>query len=204
MRLYLIRHGETGHNFNRVMQGHGEVPLNDTGIQQAVRLAQRLTSMPLDRIYSSDLRRAVMTATVIAAYTGVPIEYDSGFRERDPGQLTGLSYDVTEPFFTDRGYQPPGGENVPVFEDRIRRAFAELTQREFGRERHVAVVTHGMVCAGFLRACAGFSDADIEGRAWPNTSLTVADFDGAGWTMHTIADAAHLDDPVSTVHATGG
>ena len=42
MRVYLIRHGETDYNRERRMQGHGEVPLNDTGIAQVTRLAQRL------------------------------------------------------------------------------------------------------------------------------------------------------------------
>ncbi len=70
MRIYLIRHGETAFNKDRVMQGHSPVPLNDTGIDQATRLGRRLAGMPLDHIYASDLKRTEMTAEILAKAGG--------------------------------------------------------------------------------------------------------------------------------------
>jgi broad specificity phosphatase PhoE len=162
-----------------------------------------MTDLPLDHIYASDLRRATMTATVIAAYTDTPIEYDIGFRERDPGELTGKPHAQSEGFFDDRAYEPPGGEGVIVFEERIRAAFAALAEREHGSGRHVAVISHGMVCTAFLRAVIGQTEEEIANTSWPNTALTIADYDGQ-WTIHTLGDATHLEGlEANQGHATG-
>lgn len=193
MRLYLVRHGETEHNRLQIMQGHGEAPLNDRGIRQVTRLGQRLAAVPIEHIYSSDLRRAAMTAAIIAAHTGAPIEYHPGLRERDPGQLTGRPYAESMPFFTDPGYHPPGGESVPVFGERVRRAFEELLEREGGRNRRVAVVSHGMVCAAFARLCVGLAQEELADVKWPNASLTIAEYNGR-WNLIALGDASHLDD----------
>lgn len=205
MRLYLIRHGETAHNRNRIMQGHEEVPLNDTGIEQAARLGRRMAELPLDHIYASDLRRAAMTAAIMAGITGRPLTYHEGFRERHPGELSGISYDEAQAFFTDPDYHPPGGESVPDFAGRVQQAFDWLVQQEGGRGRSVAVVTHGMVCAAYLSQCVGLDMEHILGKTWPNTCITIADFNGSGWQLVSQGDASHLDGmPEFIDHVTGG
>jgi len=42
MRIYLIRHGETDHNLNHLIQWHSDIPLNQTGQKQAERIAIRM------------------------------------------------------------------------------------------------------------------------------------------------------------------
>ena len=58
-RLYLVRHGLTDWNVEGRWQGHSDVPLNSKGLEQAAQIAQRLASIGLDAIYSSDLSRAL-------------------------------------------------------------------------------------------------------------------------------------------------
>jgi broad specificity phosphatase PhoE len=191
--LYLVRHGETEYNVSRRMQGHSEVPLNDRGIAQAAALGRRLASGRLDHIYASDLRRATMTAGIVAALTGAPITYEAAFRERDPGpHLTGKSYDETLPFFTDWGYAPPEGETFEVFGARVRSAFTRLAEEEAGKGRHVAVVTHGMVCGAFLRVFFDMTQEEIFALRWPNASVSVLEYDG-GWRIERLGDDSHLD-----------
>lgn len=193
MRLYLIRHGETDYNKNRIIQGHTEVPLNDTGIAQATRLAMRMKQMPLDLIYASDLRRAAMTASILASHTGVSLVYEPGFRERNPGDLCHRSYEEAAAFFSDPDYVPPCGESFPDFELRASEAFQRLAERKDHRGRHIAVVSHGMVCASFFRNELKLPPSDQGRVRWRNTSLTVVDYDG-GWRLVTLGDASHLDD----------
>lgn len=205
MRLYLIRHGETAFNRSRVMQGHDEIPLNDTGIEQAARLGRRFEDVRLDHIYASDLRRATMTAAILGAFTGAPITYHEPFRERHPGELTGIPYDQALAFFTDPACHPKGGESVPEFAERVVNAFAWLVEQERGAERHVAVVTHGMVCGAFMRLCIGMPMDEIASTTWPNTCVTTAEHDGAEWRLVEQGCAAHLDGMEAFVdHATGG
>ena len=206
MRLYLIRHGETEYNHLGIMQGYGEVPLNDAGIDQAMRLGRRMADFPVDRIVSSDLRRAAMTACIVAAHTGKPLTWDEGFRERDPGELTNVPHEKAMRFFTDPDFEPPGGESVPVFTERVEDAFSRLLAEEDGSDRHIAVVSHGMVCGAFMRVFFGKTRDELADVHWPNTSLSIADYNGS-WSMVMQGDASHLDNPASrgtpAQHATG-
>jgi broad specificity phosphatase PhoE len=60
--LYLIRHGETDWNLNGFVQGHRDIALNSTGLQQAQLLAEELKDITFDRVYASPLLRAYDTA----------------------------------------------------------------------------------------------------------------------------------------------
>ncbi|MEO1289544.1 MAG: histidine phosphatase family protein, partial [Chloroflexota bacterium] len=75
-RVVLIRPGETDWNKIGRWQGIVAVPLNTHGIEQAKRLAKFVRNIALDVIYSSDVRRAKDTASVLSEYTSVPIIYD--------------------------------------------------------------------------------------------------------------------------------
>ena len=77
-RIIAIRHGETAWNADTRIQGHMDIPLNDTGQWQAQRVAQALAGEPISAIYASDLQRADATARAIAAVSGTPVASHSG------------------------------------------------------------------------------------------------------------------------------
>ena len=56
--IYITRHGETEWNVAGRIQGHTDVPLSERGQEQARMLARRLSNVPIDAVYSSDLARA--------------------------------------------------------------------------------------------------------------------------------------------------
>lgn len=190
MKLFIARHGETDHNRNRIMQGYEEVPLNDRGIRQATLLAQRLRQEQVERIISSDLRRAVMTACIVASHTGAGMDYDPALRERNPGALIGQSYDFEPRFFTDETYVPPAGEGVLEFRARVRRAFEALAQDARHAGRRVAVITHGLVCHAFV--VEFFGEEAAEGVGARNASLTLASYTQGRWSLETRDCAEHL------------
>ena len=64
--LYLIRHGETVDNSNKIMQGQTQGELNEKGINQARMVSKNLTEEHFDAIISSDLKRSYDTASIIA------------------------------------------------------------------------------------------------------------------------------------------
>mgnify|MGYP000626705443 CR=1 FL=1 len=72
MLLYLVRHGETDWNLERRIQGSTDIPLNNTGREQARVTGRLLSSRHWDAIYSSPLSRARETAEIIASEVGLP------------------------------------------------------------------------------------------------------------------------------------
>jgi broad specificity phosphatase PhoE len=89
--ILLARHGETDWNREQRRQGHADPPLNPVGRAQAWALAERLAAVPLGAIYVSDLRRALETASIVAARKNLPVEALPALREVDVGSWTGLT-----------------------------------------------------------------------------------------------------------------
>ena len=90
--ILLIRHGETPWNAERRLQGHIDIALNDTGLQQAAALGQALAGEPLAAVLSSDLQRARQTAQAVASLHDLPVQADPLLRERCYGAFEGLLY----------------------------------------------------------------------------------------------------------------
>ena len=65
MKILLVRHGETDYNKNKLIQGHSDIELNETGRDQARNAGQKLTEYDIDFAFSSPLKRAVETARLM-------------------------------------------------------------------------------------------------------------------------------------------
>lgn len=65
MKLCIVRHGQTLFNYLKRVQGWSDSPLTDLGIRQGNIVADHLSSVSFDRVYSSDLNRAIDTANFI-------------------------------------------------------------------------------------------------------------------------------------------
>lgn len=137
-RLYLVRHGETIDNARQLMQGQTPGCLNDNGRQQAETLRDELKDEHFDAIVSSDLRRAIQTAEVLAAARQMPIVTTPLLRERDWGDFTGR-------FIPDlKGLDfPDNVETLPALLERAR-AFLDFIRKNFPEQR-VLAVGHGII-----------------------------------------------------------
>ncbi|HXZ09027.1 MAG TPA: histidine phosphatase family protein, partial [Paraburkholderia sp.] len=97
-QVIFIRHGETDWNRIKRIQGHIDIPLATSGVEQAQKLARRLQQEAkegarLDAIYSSDLLRAQQTAQPVASSLGLPLQLREGLRERSYGSFQGHDSD---------------------------------------------------------------------------------------------------------------
>src|SRR5690349_7599240 len=93
MKLFPVRHGETEWNVEGREIGQLDSALTLRGVQQAEALAQRLSELRIDALYSSDLGRAMRTAEIISLECGVPVVADPALRERHMGIFQGLTTD---------------------------------------------------------------------------------------------------------------
>ncbi len=86
-RFLFLRHGETDHNHNGILQGWMDAPLNERGEEQAELAAGRLLREGLTGITTSSLGRAWRTADMVSLITGCPVDrVDARLRERGIGQ----------------------------------------------------------------------------------------------------------------------
>ena len=196
MSLLIIRHGETAFNRDRVMQP-AETPLSDRGREQAILLAQRLSTEGITRILASDFPRAAMTAQALSEEIGVEIEFEPLLQERNFGDLRGQTFIELEaqdinPFA--EHYEPEGGETWQEFDQRVSHAWSRI-QSTLPASGTLAIVTHGLVCSALLHNHLEFQPlASDAGRLYPfrNASFTLVD-SSPPWQVKLLNCAEHLE-----------
>jgi broad specificity phosphatase PhoE len=146
-----MRHGETVWNKEHRFTTHSDVPLSDAGAAQALAAAAALASRTIDRIWSSPLQRALVTAETVAAAQASPpaVSVDDRLTEISAGPFDGHTEEelsagpMAEAFaawHTDGVPRfPPGTES---FDAALARASAFLDERD-GDPGTTLVVTHG-------------------------------------------------------------
>lgn len=199
--LLIVRHGETDWNRARRFQGSIDIPLNDTGHQQAIRLARRLEKLTIDAIYSSDLQRCLQTVDPTAQAHGLEVIPTPTLRERNYGLFEGLTLAEIEerhPLVRaawgrlDPDYAIPGGESTRVLYARIVAAIHQIATRHPGQT--LLVVTHGGVLDMIYRAAMNLSLAQVRQCQIPNAAFNQITFEQGFMQVVAWADDAHLVD----------
>lgn len=125
--FYLIRHGETVANINKISAGGGlESDLTENGIQQAKTLATAIHTLDIkpSHIYHSPMRRATDTAAYINESLNLPMTRLNDFDEHRLGEWEGLHWDEVVPNLM-ANIRPAGGENKDDFSARVKRVLGE-------------------------------------------------------------------------------
>jgi probable phosphoglycerate mutase len=156
--LLLARHGETDWNVAGRWQGHTDVPLNATGRAQAAALAERLRTLGVAAVASSDLSRARHTAEIVAGALGLGVALvDPDLREQRFGRFEGLTPRECEArypeewarYVADRHAGPPGGESRAALLARVVRAVEGAASQLPGP---ALLVSHGGAIRALLAA----------------------------------------------------
>jgi probable phosphoglycerate mutase len=173
--IYLIRHGQTAGNAERRLQTP-DVPLDETGAEQARRLGERLRTTPIAEVLSSDYARAHQTAQAVTKATLAPLITEPLLRERNFGKLRGRRWDDIGPGLFSEAFEPPGGETWSDFRTRAASAWGRILERDqqLDGRGHLAVVTHGMLYRLVLKQHI-LSETSEEPPSPGNTALTIVD-----------------------------
>ena len=198
--LCIVRRGETDWNTERRIQGHMDTALNAAGLAQAEATARGIKGWDIEAIYSSDLMRALQTAERLSPVSGVPVQPESGLRERHFGRMQGMNYDEmlaldaaeAERFKSrDLYYDFGGGEMLIAFADRIHATVERLASRHAGQT--ILLVTHGGVLDIIHRRAAGRDLSSPRDFVVPNAALNWVEVDADGWRLLMWADRRHLE-----------
>ena len=201
-RILAIRHGETAWNVDTRIQGHLDIPLNDTGLQQARWLAEALAERDqIHAVYASDLSRAHVTAQTIADAAGLAVSTHLGLRERHFGDFQGRTFAEIEAELPEHAHHwrkrtpewsPPGaGESLIAVRERVLASVDELAARHVGEQ--IVLVAHGGVMDVLYRAATRL---ELQApRTWllPNTAVNRLLWTPEGLSLVGWADTTHLD-----------
>lgn len=145
--ICLVRHGQTDWNFNQIVQGREDIPLNENGRKQAEQSAELLSQEKWDIIISSPLSRAVETAEIIANKVGIPtVSLDERFIERNFGEASGKAIPLVREAIANEGVE--GIEKDVEIVERCFSAFQDIAKKY--ENKRVIVTAHSHTIKAIL------------------------------------------------------
>ncbi|MGP4038533.1 histidine phosphatase family protein [Gracilibacillus sp. D59] len=202
MTIYLVRHGKDEDGFRG---GWSQRGLIDEGIQQSKKLGNYLKekkkNFRIDRIISSDLRRALDTAEYIGDNLQLSVLSSKYWRETNNGLLAGMPNEVANQKYPglyfnslkmDERY--PGGESPMENFTRIKQAFERLCMEQVKRnqQENILIVTHGGVINIIYHI--------LKGKEWTNKNKPFPAFHTSIHTIEYINDNWEVTQENSNAH----
>lgn len=204
--LVLVRHGETAGNRGRRFQTY-DTPLSEIGRAQAARVAERLAGGPrIHALYTSDLARALETASIIGNRAGLAPISSPALRELDVGDWKGRLHAEMEAAcpggfegWIAGGGAPrlpgPEGEGLGDAVERAVPCLEAVAARHRGER--VVLVSHGLTLGILLAHAHGWDQREAFGArrvTLLNTAVSEVEWLGAGtFRCPLVGCTAHLD-----------
>ena len=163
--IILARHGETAWNVAEIFRGRTDVELNETGLKQAELLAEYLSSVRIDAIYSSPMKRALQTAEAIAGCGKLGVNNTPGLIDFNYGKWQGLSRQEVKGRYKElyeewvsrpERVKMPDGESL---DDVRERAIAVVDDVVNKYQRAVVLVSHRVVNKVLICALLGLDNS---------------------------------------------
>ena len=164
--IILVRHGRTAWNKEKRFRGRADLPLDDFGIRQAEAAANKLTVCNATAVYSSPLKRTMMTAQPIARKLGLEVQPLEGLIDISSGDWQGLSTQEaleSDGKLYDQWIQTPHlarfpqGEGLQDVRDRIEGVIDMVLTTHAGET--VVLVSHVVVCRVFVCTVLGMDNS---------------------------------------------
>ena len=142
MKLYVVRHGQTGYNIDNKVCGISDVELTSLGKQQAKMASEQLKDISLDMIFASPLQRAHETAKIINEKYHLNIQIDSRVQEINFGQFEGvINNEEFQYYKQNHALHYPQGESLFQVVHRVYSFLEELENKY--PDKNILVVCHG-------------------------------------------------------------
>ncbi len=196
--VLLVRHGQTRSNVTGHYMGWSEEDLDAVGYSQAHELASRLAGLSIASIYTSPLKRASTTASIIAEPYGLKAKVLDGLIEIKLGDWQGLHEteiaqrwpELWRQFRIDpSGFAMPHGESFAQVAERAVQAFETVVVADQG---HLAlIVTHDIVVKIIASHVLGATYSIYRRFNIDNASLTVVRVTDSSKHLVTLNDISH-------------
>jgi len=206
-RLYLVRHGETEWNKVSKIQGRTDTQLSSHGVEQAKKLAERLSEEDINVIYSSSLQRALKTARIIAEHKSCSIYESEAYHEIRLGPWEGMTMNEIQEKYGEHlvtyrdnpaNFKLPGAETFEQLSERTYRAIQEIVARHSGS--NILLVSHGTAIKAAIIRILGIDINNYNKFKIDNASISIIDFYGDTAerpVIYCLNDTGHLKEAQS-------
>jgi probable phosphoglycerate mutase len=199
MEIYLIRHGEcfdsTPEYFSKEKQTM-DPPLTPKGIEQANKLASRMKEIIFDKVYTSDLIRAIQTSNIFNSSVNSSIVITKKFREIDMGDLYTKSWDRFPETFAkwllhEEDIAYPNGETGYDVWQRCKNELDKLISLNLNR---VAIICHGGTIRSIICGVLNIPQQKrfYLGLPLMNCSITIIKYEDNKYSLHLFNDYNHI------------
>ncbi|CUM49844.1 uncharacterized protein AC631_04987 [Debaryomyces fabryi] len=201
LRIFVIRHGQTDHNVQKILQGHLDIDINKTGLNQSQLVGEALKGIKFDGFTTSDLIRCQNTSKEILKYHGdIEVRKSSNLREREMGIVQGMYLkDALAKYGENFRNMGESKEDLLMRVDGEWNRIVKLSETK-GYSNY-GICTHGGVITAFINYLYDIKEYGLSTSLRPkdlkvpfNTSVSVIDInkqDGRG-TIHIFGNTDHL------------
>lgn len=193
-------------NVEEVFAGHFDSPPSELGLLQAEKTAQYVCSTyKVDKVYTSDLKRAFAVGQAIASKIGVAPIPNKDLREINAGLWEGRRFDelfesfemYRETWLHDIGKVTcDGGESVAHLQERFVSALVKIAEENDGKT--VAIATHATPIRALRCHCAGEPIEEMKSIRWvTNASVSVFEYENGKFTEIMAGYDEHLGELVT-------
>lgn len=200
VRIILVRHGQTEWNRNERFRGRADIPLNQTGLDQAEATGKWIAGRwkPV-AIYASPLSRAMQTAQATARHFNLPVHPLPGLIDIDYGEWQGLSTEEARERWqeqVDNWYHHPekavipGGETLQELRNRLMSTLNQVCEKH--PEDTVMLVGHTVVNRILLLGTLGLGNDRFWRIRQDTCAINEIEWDGNDFTLVSLNDTCHL------------
>lgn len=200
--VILVRHGQTEWNRVERFRGRADVPLNQTGLDQAAATGRRIAKGWQPAVfYSSPLSRAIRTAEAAARHFDLPVIVDEGLADIDYGLWQGLTpdearqkwpEDVAAWYDAPQLAHIPGGESLEQLRKRAMLAVAELVSKHPGET--IVLVGHTVINRIILLGLLGLGNERFWHIRQDTCAINVFEASQGDYVLVSLNDTCHLQD----------
>jgi broad specificity phosphatase PhoE len=198
-RIILVRHGQTPWNKDKIFRGSRDIPLNETGREEARLAGEWLKGTKIDAAYCSPLSRARDTGEAIARHHGVKVLDLPGLSDLCYGDWEGLPLTEVKVKYADlyRQWETaphtvrfPNGETLDEVKARGMAAVEEVLRRH--PDQAVLLAAHRAVNKVLIAAFIGLDNSHFWRIGQDTTAVNRFDWTGSTWQLMLLNDTCHL------------
>lgn len=198
MEIVLIRHGQSEADLLNVHEGRADFSLTDLGIKQVNKMAERVKNeFAPEVIWSSTLKRAKETATILSDMTGCEIKFEDDLMEHNNGVLAGVSFEEAKkiPMPIHPHESVENGESAIEFRMRMEMIFSRILASSTNLNR-IAIVAHGGVIHNLILSFLNIPIHSDFGFFTGDTGIHLLEINERGRFIRFLNDTNHIRDLV--------